>query len=284
MEYKGSNIKVCIICFKHGEFWQTPASHLNGNGCKKCFNEYVGEKCRKNNDIFLKELNNLYGNKYDYSKVEYVNAKTKVCIICPKHGEFWQTPDNLLHNHSCQKCSNEKVGKINSINAIDFIEKARKIHKEKYDYSKVNYVNYETKVCIICPIHGEFWQTPDSHLSGNGCQICNESKLEREINNLLIENNIQFERQKKFDWLGRQSLDFYIPEYNVAIECQGLQHYKPIKYWGGEEGLNKRKKMDIIKYNKCVENKITLLYYSNSKLSDNIIIDKDLLIKKIKES
>ena len=112
-----------------GEFLQNPYSHLNGNGCKKCYTESVSVRCRKTNEFFLKELYDLYGDKYDYSKVNYVTSKIKVCVICPIHGEFWQTPDNLLHGHSCQKCSNEKISKINRISLEQFIEKARKVHR-----------------------------------------------------------------------------------------------------------------------------------------------------------
>ena len=64
----------------------------------------------------------------------------------------------------------------------DFVFRAKGLYGEKYDYSKVEYVNNHTDVCIICPKHGEFWQTPTSHLiSKAGCPICNESKLEEEI-------------------------------------------------------------------------------------------------------
>lgn len=80
----------------------------------------------------------------------------------------------------------------------EFIEKARAIHGDKYDYSKVEYVNNSTKVCIICPVHGEFWQTPSKHIFGKGCPYCNESHLERDIAKLLNENNLEFERQKRF--------------------------------------------------------------------------------------
>ena len=57
----------------------------------------------------------------------------------------------------------------------EFIEKARLIHGNKYDYSKIVYINARTKVCIICPIHGEFWQTPHSHLNNHGCPACGKN-------------------------------------------------------------------------------------------------------------
>ena len=109
----------------------------------------------------------VHGDKYDYSKVEYINNRTKVCIICPIHGEFWQTPINHINNkNGCPKCGN------NMISVEEFIKRARKIHGDKYDYSKVNYINSNTPVCIICPKHGEFWQSPATHLDYSGCPKC----------------------------------------------------------------------------------------------------------------
>lgn len=87
----------------------------------------------------------------------------------------------------------------------EFIEKAKKIHGNKYDYGKVNYVNNKTKVCIICPEHGEFWQTPRAHIcKQHGCPKCNESRLERDIRILLTTNSIRYETEKTWDWLNLQ--------------------------------------------------------------------------------
>ena len=130
---------------------------------------------RLTTEEFVERAKKIHGDKYDYSKVEYINNSTEVCIICSKHGEFWQKPEKHLRGHGCAKCC--KTG-IKS-NTNDFIEKAKIVHGDKYDYSKVEYVNNHTKVCIICPIHGEFWQTPNSHLNGNGCFDC--SYIERGI-------------------------------------------------------------------------------------------------------
>ena len=118
-------------------------------------------------DDFITRAIAVHGNKYDYSKVEYINSATKVCIICPEHGEFWQTPNCHLSGNGCPKCAgNLKHSKD------DFIKRSIAVNGNKYDYSKVEYINSKTKVCIICPEHGEFWQTPDSHYTGQGCPKC----------------------------------------------------------------------------------------------------------------
>lgn len=146
----------------------------------------------------------------------------------------------------------------------EFIEDARKIHGNKYDYSKVEYVNDRTLVRIIYPIHGEFLQTPNIHFQGCGCQKCNESHLEKCVSKVLEDNKIEYVYQKKFDWLGKQSLDFYLPEYNIAIECQGIQHYKPVKHFGGEENFIKTLNRDKIKLLKVLENNIKMVYVNDN--------------------
>lgn len=176
VNYINVETKICIICPEHGEFWQTPYSHLSGCGCQKCseenFKQKLNELTIKNKDSFVLKAKKIHGNKYDYSKVEYKNNKTKVCIICPEHGEFWQTPSSHLRGSKCPKCSIIKIQKSLSNNTIEFIERAQKIHGNKYDYSKVEYKGAHVKVCIICPEHSEFWQTPNQHLKGHGCTKC----------------------------------------------------------------------------------------------------------------
>ena len=127
---------------------------------------------KKTREEFIKETTEKHGDKYDYSKVDYVNNYTKICIICPEHGEFLQTPSNHLSGQGCPKCKADKTRERLILSKEGFIKKARLVHGNKYDYSKVEYVNNRTKVCIICPEHGEFWQTPNHHLSGCGCPKC----------------------------------------------------------------------------------------------------------------
>ena len=114
----------------------------------------------------------IHGNKYDYSLVDYVNAKTKIKILCPIHGVFEQVPNYHLSKCGCALCGVDKIIKKNKGSESDFINKANLVHNNKYDYSKINYINAHTKIGIICPEHGEFTQRPNNHLNGNGCSIC----------------------------------------------------------------------------------------------------------------
>ena len=174
VQYENTETKVCIICPEHGEFWQTPHSHLSGEGCPLCANEK--KKNVKNLSLtgFIERAKKIHGEKYDYSKTLYVNNRTKVCIMCPEHGEFWQIADYHLSGCGCPKCGLKTISERKKKTKEQFLEKAAKVHNGKYDYSKVEYVDRETKVCIICPKHGEFWQTPHNHENGQGCQRCSE--------------------------------------------------------------------------------------------------------------
>lgn len=117
---------------------------------------------------FIDKARTIHGEKYDYSKVNYVNGSVKVCIVCPEHGEFWQLPHSHFRGSGCPECA-----RLKRSSSSDFIDRARKVHGDKYDYSKVQYVNKETKICIICPEHGEFWQRPHNHIrEAQGCPIC----------------------------------------------------------------------------------------------------------------
>ncbi len=168
-----------------------------------------------------------------------------------------------------------------------FIEKAKETHGDKYDYSKVDYKNSKTKICIICPEHGEFWQFPSNHLHGWGCIMCSERHMEKEVRNLLLENKIKFEEQKSFDWLKYQNnlyLDFYLPEYNIAIECQGEQHFVPVSFGCKDNNKVKNmfllvKKRDKLKYNLCEKHGIKIIYYGNHNY---LFVSQECLLNKIK--
>ena len=269
VEYKNNSTKICIICPEHGEFWQTPNHHLQGDGCKYCSHQSFPLTTEE----FIEKARKVHGDKYDYSKVEYKNNKTPVTIICQKHGEFKIRPDNHLHNHGCKKCKDENIHIRCNKGVIKFIEDAKKVHGDRYDYSKVDYIDNKTKVCIICPKHGEFWQTPIAHRNQRcNCQQCSETNLEEDVFIFLKNNNIKFEyRKKDFNWLKNErnlETDFYLPDYNIAIECQGSQHFEPNEFFGGEKVFKKQLKNDLLKKKLCNENGVKLLCYGKDKSCD----------------
>lgn len=159
--YKNTNTKVCITCSKHGDFLQTPGNHLSGQKCPKCC-----KNMKYTIDTFIEKANNVHNDIYDYSITKYININTKILIKCKEHGVFEQIPQYHLQGYGCYKCSNIVR------NIDDFIIKANKIHKKIYDYSNSHYVSSREPIIIKCKIHGVFYQTPNYHLNGCGCQKC----------------------------------------------------------------------------------------------------------------
>ena len=284
---------------EHGKFYVTTGHLRDGHGCPKCGIEKRIDKRKSKIEDFIKKAKHIHGNKYDYSKVKYVNSHTKVCIICPIHGEFWQTPASHLMGRNCPKCSKPCY----KYTTEDFVKKAMEVHGDKYNYSKTNYIDAKTKVCIVCPKHGEFWQIPSEHIDGCGCKYCKESHLEGEIRNVLqkndtksitkfesvrdpeIENRYECSIEFKYDvrdleWLKPLTYDFFLPEHNIAIECQGEQHFRIIEHFGGKNDYDKRIERDKKKKILSEKNGIKLLYYSSYKYNNEIITDTNQLIKR----
>lgn len=270
--YKAHNVKVKLICPNHGKFEVTPNNHIsNKRGCQKCGYESTSKKNSINKSEFVKKANTIHNNKYDYSLFKYKKSIDKSIIICPYHGKFEQDAHNHLAGKGCNMCAGNK-----KLTTETFIKKSKSSHGDIYDYSKSNYINATKKVIITCKKHGDFEQLPRKHMyEKNGCPICSESKGEKEIRIFLKNNNIQYEYQKKFsDCKYKTTLpfDFYIPKYNMCIEYNGEQHYKPINHWGGENKLKEIKERDKIKAEYCKKNNIQL-----KVISYNQNINKKLL-------
>ena len=242
------------------------------------------------NSIFIEKAKQIHNDKYDYSKVNYVNSRTKVCIICPTHGEFWQTPHNHLKGYGCAECGKEK-SHLSKMTTEDFIVKSKEIHGNKYDYSKACYKTCDTKVCIICPEHGEFWQTPSNHMNGSGCPKCanekrknallkdtklfidaatliHNGKPEDEIISLFSEIEHQ---QHNREILNGMEIDIFIPPLKLGIEYNGLR-------WHSEE-FGKDHRYHLDKLNKCNEQGIKLIQI----FEDEWINHRDICESKLKQ-
>ena len=157
-------MNVIIICTIHGEFLQSPDVHKRGVGCPKCSGRGLSTK------EIIQEFKKVHNDRYDYSKVDYINGKIPVVIICPEHGEFSQRSDTHKQGAGCPRC-----GGSFKVTQEEAIEEFRKVHVDKYDYSKVRYVNASNPISIICPEHGEFQQIPYLHKSGSGGPKCGGS-------------------------------------------------------------------------------------------------------------
>ena len=258
VKYINLDTKIEIICPTHGIFKQTPRNHFN-NDCFECSKR----KRSKTLEYFINQVTEIHNNFYDYSETIYKNYLTKVKIICPIHGDFYELPNEHIKGSGCKKCGIEKTKKFTVLGEYKCIEKSKNVHGDKYNYSNMKYINSYTKVEIICPKHGSFYQAPQDHIhSKAGCPICKESKGELLVSNILIKNDIYFDRQKSFSELKHKRLlyyDFYLPDYKLCIEYDGEQHFKSIDYWGGDKSFEELKMRDNLKNEYCKDNNISLL-------------------------
>lgn len=227
VDYRSSKEKVCIICPKHREFYQKASNHLNGNGCPICSTESI----KGSTEEFIEKAKEVHGDRYDYSKVDYKCRKEKVCIICKEdgHGEFFQTPGDHISGRGCPKCKRVNLGNRNRKTTEKFIREARKVHGDSYDYSKVEYKNAATKVCIICPDHAKFYQFPNYHLSGSGCPECN-GKIR-----LTTKEFIKRSKEKHGDRYNYSKVDYKNAKEKICIICfeHGEFFQKPYHHLNG---------------------------------------------------
>jgi len=266
VEYVNSKSKVTIICKIHGEFLQVPSDHyLSGCGCQEC-----DTTKRLTTELFIQKSNVYHNNKYDYSKSIYgKNNYVKVVIICPHHGEFAQTPWAHMRGQGCPDCCNNQRSTTK-----EFIEKSNLKHNNLYDYSLVKYKTKKDKVIIICPNHGRFDQKAYVHLQGHGCSICNNSKLEIHLRKLLLKNKIEFTQNKRYNDCRNVlplPFDFHLTSQDILIECDGIQHRKPIDHFGGKERLIYQKTNDGIKNKYCEDTDIKLLRVNSFKEINDLL-------------
>ena len=294
-EYISSNKPITVRCKIHDyTYITTPHRLRQGANCQKCYDDRRGSTLRKSIETVKKELKEIHGDKYEfpYIEKEYVNNKSKITAICKIHGEFKTTLNRLLKGCGCKRCADILNGKKKRLPLDVILKRFNKKHHFKYEYPYIEkeYETTQSLITINCPIHGEYKQKVYIHLDGCGCPTCNESYLERDVNSLLIENNFQTERQKHFDWLRntdtnfKLSIDFFIRNEKICIECQGGQHFYEMEIFGSEEGFTKIKQRDITKYNLCKENGIGMIYITNKKFKRylkqkqfNGIYDKNVL-------
>ena len=167
----GKREKVSIKCNLHGIFYQDYDVHIRKKcGCTKCsFDKKV--KTQNFNKKLLEKANLKFNNKFIYSEDE----KHKISIECPIHGKLKTSLSNHTKSkYGCIHCSNEDKSNIQKLSKEEFINNSIKTHNNYYDYSLVEFVDRFTKVKIICPVHGEFEQTPEIHSKGCGCQKCSK--------------------------------------------------------------------------------------------------------------
>jgi hypothetical protein len=173
--------KFNIVCPIHGTFSQTPASHLSGCGCSLCGKELTQQHNREQRltqDQFVERSRSIHGNRYNYPNA-YVSSKTKIGIMCPVHGAFYQTPESHMRGDGCPKCALDLASINLRMTKEEFVSRSRLIHTHSlYTYNEFMYINARTSGKIHCSTHGYFMQTPREHLyKAAGCPMCKRQKL-----------------------------------------------------------------------------------------------------------
>lgn len=286
--YVKARDKVIVICHEkdefgeeHGEFEIRAGNHIAGIGCPKCAKKY-----RPTTDEWIKKARNVHGDKYLYDKVSYNGSDKKVLITCPIHGDFWQEAASHLSGVGCPKCK----GGV-ELSTEEYIDKLRQVHGNKYDYSKVNYVNAKTKINIICSRHGVFSQLPYQHLKGQGCPKCKSSKLENLLIRLFDKKGLRYTYQYKVKNDKTLYCDFLLNDYDTVIECQGEQHFIPTSFDKNKninrckESYEKILEYDNLKYAYCINNGLDIVYFTipkyfnteNVNINTSFYKDKNLL-------
>lgn len=288
VDYQGDSKKVKIICKTHGEFEQQTASHIRQKqGCPKCGREkanmFIKEKSIGNEE-FIKRIEKVFGkNIFDYSKLEYNGAHKDVTLICIKCGNTeTKDPVSFYKGYGCLKCQYRRPNP-KKITKDEFIKRSKEIHGLKYNYDLIEFIDLYNDVEIICPVHGPFFQKPTTHMHSRcNCPECGIYKGEEKIGIWLKDHHIKYDYQYKVRINNSNHyFDFYLPYYNMIIEFNGLQHYKPIKFFGGDEGFEKLKIRDKIKKEYCIDNKINLIIISYKDNIENILTNETKRFKKM---
>lgn len=195
---------------------------------------------------YINKAIKVHGKENDYSETKYIDSLSNITYICENGHTVTQRANNHLAGHGCPKCNHRNEKKTTKEFKKDSIE----IHGTKYSYDKVNYKDRETKVIITCKIHGDFSQRPKNHLDGKGCPRCQNSRGENKISKVLKSLGVEFQREKTFEGCRNKlplRFDFWLPKENLIIEYHGIQHYRPIKYFGGAPAFERRLRRDKIK-------------------------------------
>lgn len=280
-EYNGNKSYIIVTCPIHGDFTLRADAHLRGVGCKKCAIEKSRKERMFSFDEFKKKAEEIHKNKDGSPRYKYLNYNgmdNDVDIICPIHGKFTMKAKNHIHlKNGCRYCFKTPKKTLEQ-----FKDELIKILGDKYILDNIVYKNAKTKVELICRKHGSFKALPRDLLQGKGCLYCRESKLERKTAMILDSLSIKYERFKKFDWLklnkySSMSFDFYIPKFNLAIECQGIQHFTT-------NGTNYNKdgkifERDETKYRILNEHNLNILYVMLDKYDiDKVLNDERFVI------
>ncbi len=251
--YINNSTYLKVICPIHGSFKIEP-NRFYKHGCSGCNREL---KTRK----LINKAIQKHGDKFDYSMVpKNATGEDIVNLSCATHGLVkYSLRQHINTKSGCPECAPTRKQTLNEI-----IARATKQWDSLYTYPTVqpNYKNTDFKLEVICKKHGSFYKKVYNHIGQKqGCPRCTRYIGEATIDKYLVDNNINFEVQKRFkDCINKKPLpfDFYIPDKNLLIEYDGTPHFKPIDIFGGQVYYEVIQKHDKIKTDYCLKEGITL--------------------------
>ena len=304
LNYIDNKTNIIVGCEKHGFFDVNPCFHLSNKygGCKDCnpnSTKYKKKhkeirKTKFNTELMVNRVKEIHGDNISLDNVVYKSSVEEITAHCNIHNiDFKTTFHDLLNGHACKLCGIEKSSNKRTKDVNEIIEICNKAHNNKYDYSEINYTSINNFIYPICKKHGKFKVNCYNHMFYHcGCPKCSNRKHYAEV--LFYEFIKEHYKDAIYNYhnpkiLGRLSIDVFIPSINVGIEFQGGQHFKPVKWFGGEKTYMKIIERDSKKYNICKENNIKLFYYTEYKIPNNfnlykIYTNKEILLSEINKA
>ena len=306
------NTKIILKCNKCGEIWNTTTitnflnkgrtSHTCGRKnptsmpIQKRFEQKAIENIKKRLEGSTLEFVSFDENGYIGSN------SAKIIVRCKNCGEYntisylnmmWKNKSETI---LCTKC--QYNGKVSNEEAIEKIKHKCELLEYEFlgfDNPKNRYDGKDTRLILRCQKCGYIWKTTtytnfiNRTIKCRGC--INNWHLERTVECYLKDAGISYEIQKRFEWLKNKinmMLDFYLPDYDIGIECQGRQHFIPVEKFGGEEGFKDTQIRDALKKNQCEKRGIKILYFTELKKynvfnGETLIKTKDKLIENIEK-
>ena len=239
-----------------------------GKRCKECVN--------KKKRLTTKEVYNRMKKEGHELLSEYKTNRTELKIKCPDGHIYYRTYNYFINNMRCPVCKEKEI-EDKKYKKYEWVKNT--INKEGYELLTDTYINNKQTLKIKCN-KGHIYETNfDNFQQGCRCNICNSSKGNKKIKDILDKFNIYNKPEYKFKdckFKKRLPFDFYLPDYNLIVEFDGIQHYEIVEHFGGYDGFITRKIKDTIKNIYCQENDIDLLripYWEFDNI-ENILINK----------
>jgi len=174
--FNGVSNKSIMTCPIHGDWEQTIGNHLQGKCCPRCAKARVST-LKLDTSTFIAQAKARHGDKYDYSKSVYVQARERLTITCPIHGDFLCSPDNHKRGKGCSPCGDIKAAAKRSISEEEFKKRMVEEFGDLYDLSDIGYTGYDNRITLTCKVHGKFKATPTTLInSKSGCPKCGKLK------------------------------------------------------------------------------------------------------------